>query len=167
MRHKKMGFGLALLVLLLSTVLGATVLREPIARAATPFTNVIVGNTTTNPVPVVQQGTEDVSTPPVTDGGGAVADVADSNSNQLATPVIASALMVFFSRGGGGIMEFSYQGHEVLRVPNEAGFNDSDPGVTVNVPLTRAVKFDEIRCFIPDFAITPGSCAAFFAGATP
>src|SRR4051794_8050298 len=61
MRHKMVGVGLALLVLLLSAVLGATVLREPIAHAATPFTNVIVGNTADQPVPVKQQGTANVS----------------------------------------------------------------------------------------------------------
>jgi hypothetical protein len=61
MRHKKLAFGLALLVLLLSAVLGATVLREPIAYAASPFTNVIVGNTADNPVPVAQTGTANVN----------------------------------------------------------------------------------------------------------
>jgi hypothetical protein len=38
-----------------AAALGATVLREPIAQAASPFTNVIVGNTSTNPVPVTEQ----------------------------------------------------------------------------------------------------------------
>jgi hypothetical protein len=54
MRHKKVGLGLgfALLVLLLSAVLGATVLREPIAYAASPFTSVIVANDASAPVPV-------------------------------------------------------------------------------------------------------------------
>jgi len=60
-RDKKVGFGIAALVVLLSAVLGATVLREPIAWAAsTPFQNVIVTNTTSQPVPVKQQGTADV-----------------------------------------------------------------------------------------------------------
>ena len=36
-------------------VLGATVLHEPIATAASPFTNVIIGNTTADPVPVAEQ----------------------------------------------------------------------------------------------------------------
>lgn len=38
-----------------AAALGATVLREPIAQAASPFTNVIIGNTSTNPVPVTEQ----------------------------------------------------------------------------------------------------------------
>jgi hypothetical protein len=41
-----------------SMVLGATVLREPIATAASPFTNVIIGNTSTNPVPVSEQNVD-------------------------------------------------------------------------------------------------------------
>jgi hypothetical protein len=45
------------LLLVGATILGATVLREPIGNAASPFTNVIVGNDATNPVPVTQQGT--------------------------------------------------------------------------------------------------------------
>ena len=50
MSHKKVGLGVAVLVL--SAVLGATVLREPIAFAATPFQNVIITNTASQPVPV-------------------------------------------------------------------------------------------------------------------
>ena len=52
MRHTKLGLGLALLVLVVGAVLGATVLREPIAYAASPFQNVIVANTDDDPVPV-------------------------------------------------------------------------------------------------------------------
>jgi hypothetical protein len=55
MSHKKVGLGVA--VLMVSAVLGATVLREPIATAASPFQNVIIGNTASQPVPVAQQGT--------------------------------------------------------------------------------------------------------------
>ena len=48
MRWKMMG--LALLVIVVSAVLGTTVLREPIARAATPFQNVLIQNPADNPV---------------------------------------------------------------------------------------------------------------------
>jgi hypothetical protein len=44
-----------LMLIVGSTVLGATVLREPIAQAASPFTNVIIGNTAANPIPVAEQ----------------------------------------------------------------------------------------------------------------
>ena len=56
------------LLLVGATVLGATVLREPIGYAASPFTNVIVGNDATHPVPVTSapsplwQGTPYVDT---------------------------------------------------------------------------------------------------------
>jgi hypothetical protein len=50
----------AFLLVLGSMVLGATVLREPLANAASPFTNVIIGNDTSNAVPVRQQGTVNV-----------------------------------------------------------------------------------------------------------
>lgn len=52
MRQKKVVIGVAVLMLTLSAVLGATVLREPIAFAAQPVTGVIVGNTASQPVPV-------------------------------------------------------------------------------------------------------------------
>src|SRR5262245_42441169 len=42
----------ALLLIGVSAVLGATVLREPIAAAASPFQNVIIGNDSSHPVPV-------------------------------------------------------------------------------------------------------------------
>lgn len=158
MRHKKLGLGLALLVLLLSAVLGATVLREPIAYAASPFQSVIVANPADNPVPVKQQGTVTVSGAPVIGGGGALFDPADTEATTVATPVTASALMVRFVSGGGGVVIFRYQGNEVLRVPNEAGFNQADPGVVVHVPLTSPVRFDEMRCTLVD-------CVAFYAGA--
>src|SRR3954447_7853128 len=45
----------AVALVMASLVLGATVLREPIANAASPFQNVIIGNTSTDPVPVAEQ----------------------------------------------------------------------------------------------------------------
>ncbi len=43
------------LLVVCGAALGATALHEPIASAATPFMNVIVGNDATNPVPVTEQ----------------------------------------------------------------------------------------------------------------
>jgi hypothetical protein len=51
----------AFLLVLGAVVLGSTVFREQLARAATPFEHVIVANTTTNPVPVHQVGTSTTS----------------------------------------------------------------------------------------------------------
>jgi hypothetical protein len=91
MRHKKMGLGLALLVLLLSAVLGATVLREPIAYAASPFQNVIVENTDANPVPV--RATEPVSVQ-------ATEPVPVNASLWQGTPYVGAALRITLSSFG-------------------------------------------------------------------
>jgi hypothetical protein len=48
----------AFLLVLGAVVLSVTVFGEPIAGASIPFSNVIVGNTTTNPVPVDVQNTD-------------------------------------------------------------------------------------------------------------
>lgn len=56
---RKLSF--AALLLVAATVLGATVLREPVADAATATLNVIVQNDSSHPVPVQQQGTASVS----------------------------------------------------------------------------------------------------------
>jgi len=49
------------LLLGVSAILGATVLREPIAAAATPFQNVLVVNSDAQPVPVKPVGTASVN----------------------------------------------------------------------------------------------------------
>ena len=41
-----------------AVILGATLFPQQIAHAATPFTNVLVGNTASNPVPVTVQNTD-------------------------------------------------------------------------------------------------------------
>jgi hypothetical protein len=52
----------AFLLVVTAIVLGSTVFREQIARAATtPFQQVVVQNTSTNPVPVTQVGTSTTS----------------------------------------------------------------------------------------------------------
>jgi hypothetical protein len=52
----------AILLVVTAIVLGSTVFREQIARAATtPFQQVLVQNTSTNPVPVTQVGTSTTS----------------------------------------------------------------------------------------------------------
>jgi len=66
-----------------AVVLGSTLFREQVARAASPFTNVIVGNTSTNPVPVQQQGTASVNvsnTPSVQVNGTVSTASADTTS---------------------------------------------------------------------------------------
>jgi hypothetical protein len=48
----------AFLLILAALVLSVTVFGEPIAGASIPFSNVIIGNTTTNPVPIDVQNTD-------------------------------------------------------------------------------------------------------------
>ena len=148
-----------------SVLLGATVLREPVALAAQTVGATIVGPLDAGGnVAVHEQGTASVDQVPVTGGGGAEVDFADTDSTKLATPRIASALIITFARGGGGVLIFSDHGNEVLRVPNPS-FDPAETGLEVSVPLTRPVEFDELRCTIPG-AGDP-ACVAFFAGATP
>ena len=61
---KKLSF--AALLLLAATLLGATVLREPVADAATATLNVFVTNDSAHPVPVHEQGNVKVSEQAVT-----------------------------------------------------------------------------------------------------
>jgi hypothetical protein len=69
----------AFLLVLGSLVLGATVLRGPIADAATPFTNVIVSNTASNPVPVREQATDANGNLKVHEQGTATVNVVDNH----------------------------------------------------------------------------------------
>jgi hypothetical protein len=148
-----------------SVLLGATVLREPVALAAQTVGATIIGPLDAGGnVAVHEQGTASVNQVPVTGGGGAETDFADTDSTKLDPPRIASALIVNFERGGGGVLIFSYRGNEVLRVPNPS-FDTTLKGLQVEVPLTRPVEFDELRCTIP--GADRAACTAFFAGATP
>jgi hypothetical protein len=76
-----------------SAVLGATVLREPVAWAAAPITNVIVGNTAANPVPVREQNLDANGHVKVHEQGTADVNVKNAvkldpagNTVQLAAP---------------------------------------------------------------------------------
>jgi hypothetical protein len=89
------------LLILCGAALGATVLHEPIATAASPFTNVIVGNTTDNPVPVAVQNTGSGGTVPVHEQGTAAVheqgtasvNVTNSSIPVTGTVTVASSTM--------------------------------------------------------------------------
>jgi len=51
----------AFLLVLGAVVLGSTVFRQQLANAATPFTNVVDGNTSTNPANIHEVGTANVN----------------------------------------------------------------------------------------------------------
>src|SRR4051812_26093696 len=73
----------AFLLVVAAIVLGSTVFREQIARAATtPFQQVVVQNTSTNPVPVTQVGTSTVSGTVGIDPGKNTVKL-DSNGNSV------------------------------------------------------------------------------------
>jgi hypothetical protein len=73
----------AFLLVLGAVVLGSTVFREQLVNAATtPFQNVVVTNTPTNPVPVQQQGTSTVSGTVGLDSGQNTVKF-DSNANTV------------------------------------------------------------------------------------
>jgi hypothetical protein len=74
----------AFLLVVAAIVLGSTLFREQLAQAATPFTNVIVGNTTSNPVPVAVQNTD-------TSGNINVHEQGTANVNVTNTPTVSVA----------------------------------------------------------------------------
>jgi hypothetical protein len=69
----------AFLLILGALVLSVTVFGEPLAGASIPFSNVIVGNTTTNPVPVDVQNTDAAGNLKVHEQGTANVDVTNSS----------------------------------------------------------------------------------------
>src|SRR5262245_1516266 len=143
------------LLLVGATILGATVLREPIGYAASPFTNVIVGNDATNPVPVKQQGTANVNVTnsgiPVTpqapiSGGGQSFQAEGGHTAMLAATETASALMVTLTANAHEV-DLTDGGEIVARFigPSSVVGNRS-----YQLALSRPVSFDEIHCIGPD-----------------
>jgi len=156
----------ALLLVLGAVVLGSTVFREQIARAAaTPFQNVVVTNTNTNPVQVQQVGT---STTSVT---GTVGIDPSKNTVQVASP--GSVKQQCFSFGSrfdvpfgnsktllcqsdfyvtditasgmddDMVVDFEYNGGEVLQLRG----SDADGAASYQLDLTRPIHIDEIDAF--------------------
>lgn len=143
----------AFLLVLGSVILGATVLREPIAQAATPFTNVIVGNTSSQPVPV------QVAAPtPITSGGRGLS--APAGSTTSVDPTTASAISIHLDPGISVV---------VLKTGSSAGdaaaaFWGPAAGGSAEVELTftRPISFDTIDC-----KGTGGNCMVSVVGAAP
>lgn len=154
----------AFLLVLGSTVLGATVLQEPLARAAPPIPSVFVANDESSPVPareqnldrdgnikVHEQGTADVNVtndslpvaPPqtITGGGGSVTLVGCPDDHFPGT-IIASVLRITWSSGIAGVVLRRVNSVVATFVGPVAG--DESP---VDLALTRPVEFDRISCF--------------------
>lgn len=153
----------AFLLVLGSVILGATVLREPLAKAATPFTNVIVGNTSSNPVPVDEQGTADVKVtnsslpvnvtnsslnvaqqPPIT-GGGSDAAVGEGDTNSFFGTVTASAIDIHMAATAQDV-ELANNGSPVAEFYGPASGGSSD----IALALVRPITFDSLRCLGPN-----------------
>jgi hypothetical protein len=154
----------ALLLLLGSTILGATLLREPLANAARLAQSVVISNTPDQAVPVREQnldgdknikvheqGTANVR---VVDGDGAILTVAPLDARQTffvpeiappggsdATvfpngPVDASLISLTSMRGTGYVL---------LGVESGTLLSFDTDGGNVVLPLTQPLTFDRIQ----------------------
>ena len=127
----------SILLTLASAVLGATVFRAPIAAAASPFTNVIIGNTDSNPVPV------SVPVPvPVTSGGGDL-PITGGDTRLLQPAVTATAISIHMDSNTDGVRFFYGHGGAMPALfygPHAGGSAD----VTLSLP--RPITFDAVAC---------------------
>jgi hypothetical protein len=73
--------GLFILTIAVALGLGSTVLRSPLAEAASPFTDVIVGNSSSNPVPVAEQNVDANGDLKVHEQGTAAVSIQNTDSN--------------------------------------------------------------------------------------
>src|SRR4051812_37855551 len=101
----------AFLLVATAIVLGSTVFREQVVNAATtPFQNVVVQNTSTNPIPVQQVGTSTTSVSGTVgidpsknavklDPSGNTVNLDSTNSSRLANIESALAKLTFDSNG--------------------------------------------------------------------
>jgi hypothetical protein len=139
----------AFLLVLGSVVLGATILRAPIASAAQSVSSTIVGPLDSNGnVAVHEQGTADVNVKnaslsvapqaPVTDGGGTLVVGCPGNRQFVQT---ASALSIHMDSGAEALVLFSADG-TAARFPGPAGGGNA----SIVLALARPVHFTSVTC---------------------
>jgi hypothetical protein len=157
----------AFLLVLGSTVLGATVLQERLAWAAPPLPSVFVANDAASPVPVREQnvdadgnlkvheqGTADVNvtngnlnvTPrpdPVTGGGGSYTALACPGEVELGTNIIASALQVVWLDATGSLVKLYRGQSQIADIHGPLATGERH----VVLPLTRPIAFDRFICY--------------------
>jgi hypothetical protein len=179
----------AFLLLLGSTVLGATVLREPLARAAVPIASVFVTNDDSNPVPVREQnldgngnlkvheqgtaavheqGTANVNvtnrslsiTPEAPITGGGYGFGARTGTSVGVVDSVATALSIHLTEEVSYAV-LSYQGSEVAAFYGPASAGGGNPSVFL--PLTRPILFDRLQCD----GSAGGWCKVSWVGAKP
>jgi hypothetical protein len=176
----------AFVLVVASTLLGATVLREPVAWAAVPIASVLVTNDESRPVPVREQnldpdgnikvheqgtvavreqGTASVnvtSATPITSGGGwretGVHLDGSEGTVQVTPPATASALSIHMN-GLVRTIEFRYQGNSVATFPGPLQLGNP----IVVLALTRPIRFDSVGCA----GQSGGDCTFGWIGAQP
>jgi hypothetical protein len=169
----------AILLLFGSTILGATLLREPIANAARLAQSVVISNGPDQAVPVREQNLDahgDISVheqgianvnvtngslsvaqlPPVTGGGSSVR--MTSGDRTLDSPAVASALSIGLTSGVIRLF-LEYQGEFV------AVFNGPASGgnATIDLALSRPITFDSLNCQ----GALGDACSVSWIGAKP
>lgn len=128
------------------TVLGATMLREPVALAAQAISATIVGPLDANGnVMVHEQGTANVSVAqpaPITDGANSHATSCPDNST-LGQPAVATALSIHMD---STVAEVSFDTvgafNTTARFPGPAAAGNA----SIVLALTRPISFDRIHC---------------------
>ena len=154
--------------LTLSVVLGATVFREPIARAAQSLDVNIIGPLDNGNVRVHEEGTANVNVTngslaiapaaPITNGGSAAA-IDGGQILSMSQGRTASALSIKLTSGVAEVV-FAYQGNDVAEFFGpEAGGNDS-----IVLALARPIEFDRIVC---SAASSSDLCSVSWVGAQP
>jgi hypothetical protein len=170
----------AFLLLLGSTILGATVLREPLAQAAAPIASVFVSNDTSSPVPVREQNLDANGNARVHEQGTAKVDVTNSSlpiappapvtggggwggaavgSPRTLQPVTAIAVQAAFNPEAAVVL-LSYQGNVVSSFVAPA--EDGVPRSTA-LAFARPIMFDKIECL----GVEGGGCTVAWTGARP
>jgi hypothetical protein len=148
-----------------AVVVGATVFGGSIAGADNPFTNVIIGNTTTNPVPVAvqntdgagnlkvhEQGTANVNVTnaslpvtmaqpaPISAGGGST--LVPAQSFHVVGVQTASALVIHMTAGVARLELDSGGGGVAASFQGPAGGGTD----TTSLALSRPITFDAVLC---------------------
>jgi hypothetical protein len=177
--------GVTISLVVLSSVLGATVFREDIAHAAGGMVSVFVTNDTSHPVPVREQATDangnlkvheqgiaEVNVTngslsvapalPIT-GGGNVTTIDAGTDGTFTPPATASAVTMFLTGEVDSVM-FFYQNSVVAVFPGPSGTTGTSPSGTISIPLARAIEFDTISCFANG---NPGFCKIGWIGNSP
>ena len=134
-------------VLICASVIGSSLLHEPLASAAAKIPSVFVSNDATHAAPVREQGTAKVRvtnaslrvapTAPVTGGGGGL----NSGEGTTAVPGTATAMSVHMTSNIAGVA-LRYQGKLV------AYFSGPVVGGQAHfvVPLPRPITWDHVEC---------------------